>query len=103
MNLPTEFLTLSESLTLGVMGVVLFLIVQATKELPVIAKLPTLLYAWGLGALLLFVGTAVRGGVDINWGETVYLSVINGIIVAAFAVLTHQGATRFGIIKEEVK
>ena len=100
MELPTEFLTLADVLTIGGMGVVLFFIVQATKDLPIVQKIPTLLYAWILGAVLLFVGTVLKAGAEVNWGEAAYMSVVNGILVAGVAVLAHQGLTRARILKE---
>lgn len=100
MELPTEFLTLESTLTLVGMGLVLFFIVQATKELGVLAKVPTLLYAWVLGSVLLFIGTVIRSWPDVRWAEAAYLSLTNGVLAAAVAVLTHQAGSRIGLIKE---
>jgi len=85
------------------MGIVLAMIVQATKELGCVKRIPTLLYAWGLAIILLFIGTTLRdwpiaGGPA--WAQVAYLSVINGVLVAAVAVLGHQVALRAGLLKE---
>ena len=61
MELPTEFLTLDKALTLVGMGLVLFFIVQATKDLRWTKPISTLLYAWSLGSVLLFAGTVIQG------------------------------------------
>jgi hypothetical protein len=100
MALPTEFLTLDHALTLVGMGMTLFLIVQATKELPRIKGIPTLLYAWALGSLLLLVGTVIRAWPQVVWAEALYLSVINGVLAAAVAVFGHQGANRLGVLRD---
>ena len=101
MELPTEFLTLEKALTLVGMGLVLFFIVQATKELPRIKRVPTLLYGWILGSLLLFIGTAIRAWPAVPWAEAAYMSVINGVLAAAVAVFGHQGLTRAGVLVEK--
>ena len=102
MELPTEFLTLSEVLTIGGLGVVLTLIVQATKELVFLQRIPTLLYAWCLGCVLLLVGTALQTppASGLEWGQTVYMSILNGVLVAAIAVFGHQAALRAGLLRE---
>jgi hypothetical protein len=100
MPLPSEFLTLDHGLTLVGMGTALFFIVQATKELRHIKRIPTLLYAWGLGTLLLLTGAVIDAWPNVAWARTLYLSVLNGVLAAAVAVFGHQGANRVGLLND---
>jgi hypothetical protein len=97
--LPTEFIDLTQALTMAIMSSVVFLIVQATKELPGLKQVPTLLYAWGLSALLLFFGTWLKGG-SFSW-TYVYLAIVNGVLTAGAAVLMHQAGLCTGALKEK--
>ena len=98
MDLPIEFLTLTEALTLGAMGAVVFLIVQATKELKYIKTIATILWAWIVAFVLLLAGSIIQAGLAIT-AELVYLAVINSIVAAAVAVGVHQLAKKANIVQ----
>lgn len=96
MDLPGEFLTMPEMLSLSGMSAIVFMIVQATKELKHIKDIPTILWAWIVSAVLLFTGSWIEAGTFT--AEIVYLSVANSILAAAAAVGLHQALKRAKIV-----
>ncbi len=98
MDLPTEFLSLSEALTLGGLGGIVFLIVQATKELKYIKSIATILWAWIVAFVLLLAGSIINAGL-VATPELIYLAVVNSILAAAVAVGVHQLAKKINIVQ----
>ena len=96
MDLPVEFLKLPEILSLAGMAAIVFLIVQATKELKYIKDVSTILWAWIVGFGLLFAGKWIEAGTLTP--ELVYMSVANSILAAAAAVGLHQAFKKVGVV-----
>ncbi len=88
MDLPVEFLTLSEMLSLSTMATIVFAVVQATKELKYLRDVPTILWAWVVSFALLFAGSWIEAGAVT--AELLYMSFANSILAAAAAVGLHQ-------------
>lgn len=96
LDLPVEFLTLSEILSLAGMAAIVFLIVQATKELKYIRDVSTILWAWAVAFVLLFAGQWIEAGAVTP--ELLYMSIANSILAAAAAVGLHQTLKKVGVI-----
>ncbi len=102
MELPVEFLTLPEMLSLSTMASIVFAIVQVTKELKYIKDVPTVLWAWIVAGVLLIAGSWIQAGQ--LTAEIVYTSFANSIVAAASAVGLHQALKRAKVVdapKEE--
>ncbi len=94
MPFPMEFVELGEALSVGTMGLIVFLVVQWTKNLPYIKRIPTCLWAWITAAAFFLAGLWIRDGAVS--AESVYLSVVNGLLAAGMAVYGHQTLKRGG-------
>lgn len=97
MTFPLEFVHLTEALSVGTMGLIVFIFVQGTKNLPHIRRIPTCLWAWIAATAFIAIGLWIKdGGLT---AETIYLSAVNGLLSAGLAVYGHQILKRGGALK----
>lgn len=89
--IPEEFFTWSFLATYGGAALAVMTIVQFTKDLPGIRKLPTRLWAFVVAAVILILATIFT--VSPIYPSDILLCIINAIVVAMAAVGSYHTVT----------